>query len=113
MKLNKRLLELTDSQFVTLLESGALYTLYPELEGKLFNVQQFESFKEEYFKHQEIEDALYQVLRSFTSMTGADPSDIFDLFEEHKDAMLKALQYEELDIDYITLFESVRNNLDD
>ena len=109
--INKRLLELTSDQFTELMETGLLYSLFPELKNNLFNVQQFEVYKADYCKMLEIEEAVYDLFHSITEYSGIDPSDLFELFEEHKDNITLYLKSFDYDIDYDRIAGDIRSVL--
>lgn len=104
--LSKRLLALDESAFIELLESGSLYKLYPELKGELFNVGQFTLAKEQYETKIKAEQGAYEFLSSICSFSGSDPSDIYELMEEHSEAIILMLEAQELDLD--TIFDAIR-----
>lgn len=108
MILSERLLSLTTEQFVQLQQSGVLYSLYPELEGQLINMQQFELFKEDYNQKREVEMALYNVLQAFYDLGEIDPQDIWELIQEHKEDIMKMFNREDVDID--TIIDNVRGD---
>lgn len=104
--LSKRLLALDEASFIELLETGSLYKLYPELKGELFNVGQFAQAKEQYENKLKVEQGAYEFLSSICSFTGSDPSDIYELMEEHSEAIILMLEAEELDLEDI--FNAIR-----
>ena len=104
--LSKRLLALDETSFIELLEAGSLYKLYPELKGELFNVGQFNQAKEQYENKLKAEQGAYEFLSSICSFTGSDPSDIYELMEEHSEAIILMLEAEELDLEDI--FNAIR-----
>ena len=88
--------QLTTHEFTELLENGTLYKLFPELQGRLFNVQQFVALKAEY----ELNDALYNFLFDIVEYTGCDPAEFYELFIEHKESILNILQHsDELNVE--------------
>lgn len=104
--LSKRLLALDEASFIELLETGSLYKLYPELKGELFNVGQFNQAKEQYENKLKAEQSAYEFLSSICSFSGTDPSDIYELMEEHSEAIILMLEAEELDLEDI--FNAIR-----
>lgn len=106
MILSERLLSLTTEQFIQLQQSGVLYSLYPELEGQLINMQQFDLYKQDYIQKREVESAIYNVLQSFYDLGEIDPSDVWELIQERKEDILKMFNREDIDIDSIV--ENVR-----
>lgn len=106
--INKRLLELTSDQFIELMETGLLYSLFPELKNQLFNVQQFENAKVDYQKQLEIEQAAYNFFFDIVELTGADVADLHELFEEHKDNIKLYLEAEQYNINFDNIFDSIR-----
>lgn len=80
--------QLTTPEFTELLENGTLYKLFPELQGRLFNVQQFTALKAEY----ELNDELYHFLSNIVDYTGCDPAEFYELFIEHKDGIINILE---------------------
>lgn len=106
--INKRLLDLTSDQFTELMETGLLYSLFPELKGQLFNVQQFENAKVDYQKQLEIEQAVFDLLSDIVELSGIDPADIYDLFEEHKDNIKLYLEAEQYNINFENIFDNIR-----
>lgn len=109
MLLSKRLLALDESAFIELMETGQLYSLYPELKGVLFNVGQFKQAKEQYENVNQAEEAAFEYLVNICAFTGHDPEDIYNLMEEHKENIMLMLEAEELDLEHI--FDSVRDSL--
>lgn len=101
MILSERLLSLTTEQFIQLQQSGVLYSLYPELQGQLINMQQFDVYKQDYIQKREVESAIYNVLQSFYDLGEIDPSDVWELIQEHKEDILKMFNREDIDIDSI------------
>ena len=73
--------DLTVDEFIELQQTGVLYKLFPKLKGTLINVQQFEQKKKDY----QLQQALYNFVFDIVEMTGADPAEIMELVEEHKD----------------------------
>lgn len=106
--INKRLLELTSDQFTELMETGLLYSLFPELKNNLFNVQQFESAKVDYQKQLEIEQAAYNFFLEIVELTGTDPADLHELFEEHKENIKLYLEAENYNLNFESIFDSIR-----
>lgn len=104
--LSKRLLALDEASFIELLETGSLYKLYPELKGELFNVGQFNQAKEQYENKVKAEQGAYEFLSSICSFSGSDPSDIYELMEEHSEDIILMLEAEELDLEDI--FNAIR-----
>lgn len=106
MILSERLLSLTTEQFIQLQQSGVLYSLYPELEHQLINNQQFDLYKQDYIQKREVESAIYNVLQSFYDLGEVDPSDVWELIQEHKEDILKMFNREDIDID--SIIEGIR-----
>lgn len=111
--INKRLLELTSDQFTELMETGLLYSLFPELKNNLFNVQQFENAKVDYQKQLEIEQAVFDLFYSIVEYSSIDPSDLLELFEEHKNNLELYLKSFEYNIDYGRITDNIREVLSD
>jgi hypothetical protein len=106
--INKRLLELTSDQFTELMETGLLYSLFPELKGQLFNVQQFENAKVDYQKQLEIEQAAHNLFFDIVELTGTDPADLHELFEEHRQDIILYLEAEQYNINFDNIFDNIR-----
>lgn len=77
--MNKRLYALNEQEFLELLNSGLLYKLYPELEGKMFNVGQFKEQKEFYELSTKAKHALTELLIALSEYTDHDPEDIYSV----------------------------------
>lgn len=83
--MNKRLYALTEQEFLELLNSGLLYKLYPELEGKMFNIGQFKEQKEFYELSTKTKHALTELLSGFQQYTDYDPEDIYSMLCDNFD----------------------------
>lgn len=83
--MNKRLYALNEQEFLELLNSGLLYKLYPELEGKMFNVGQFKEQKEFYELSTKTKQALTGLLIALSEYTDYDPEDIYSVLSDNFD----------------------------
>ena len=89
------LYSLTPEQFTELQESGVLYTLFPDapLSVPAFIAEQRTNY---------LNETAYLIVQSIVDMTGADPSEIFDLFTKYKDRIVQVIEHlDEIDIDGI------------
>ena len=110
MKIDKRLLELDESSFIELLETGQLYKLYPELKGQLFNIQQFNVAKEQYQNVLEAEGLAEDLFLELAAMTGADPAELYEVLENNIDQLNFVIQTSDM-FDIESVFQQIREEL--
>jgi hypothetical protein len=96
LSLPVRLLNLSDEAFITLLESGSLYELYPQLEGVLFNVGQFRTAKQYHNDVAQAANTFYEFLSELSTFTGANPEDILAIVQDYQENLILALQNSDL-----------------
>lgn len=102
MKIDNRLLELEESTFIELLESGMLYSLYPELKGGLFNVAQFTEAKEQYLRSLQAQQLATDLFYELASMTGADPAELWEVLEENLEELNFVINNSDMfDVEYV------------
>jgi hypothetical protein len=101
----KNIYELEVEEYNELRSSGLLSKLF---EGYIpTNPQDFLNEKAKYQLHLDV----YNLLFDFADTTGADPSDIWDIFIEHRHTIIKAMQGLD-DIDLDKVFQSINQDFD-
>lgn len=111
MKINNELLELSEQDFVELMETGLLYKLYPDLKGGLFNVGQFMEAKGQYLKSLEAKQLATNLFYELASMTGADPAELWEVLEENLDELNFVINNSDMfDVGYV--MQSIREGLE-
>lgn len=101
--MNKELYTLTTEEFLSLQQSGLLYRLYPDLQGKVFNVGQFEQKKSEYI----LNELAYNFAFDIMETSGIDPAEFFEIFETHLESIkLMVSNWDHVDV--VNLVEDLR-----
>jgi hypothetical protein len=102
LKINNELLELSEQDFVELMETGLLYKLYPDLKGGLFNVAQFSEAKEQYLKSLQAQQIATDLFYELAAMTGADPAELWEVLEENLDELNFAINNSDMfEVEYV------------
>jgi hypothetical protein len=101
--MNKELYTLTTEEFLSLQQSGVLYRLYPDLQGVVFNVGQFEQKKSEYL----LNEMAYNYAFDIMECSGIDPAEFWELFEKHIESINLVVQHWD-HVDVATLIDDLR-----
>ncbi len=81
----KDLFDYTEEEYTKLQETGLLWDIFPDAP---INVHAFKAQKEAIQLHRDV----YGFLLAFSEATGADPADIWELFEQYSAEIYEAVK---------------------